>query len=106
MKGICELNSSLENKQDKGLYVKCKGTEWGVTATLTASGLQFIVLVDTLIYVVWFASTTTVNVRNIGANTTATGTNSCTLDTITFARNGRTLTVNKPTFSPIMIYAY
>lgn len=57
-------------------------------------------------YLVWLASTSTVSVRNIGANTTATGNNSCTLDTITFARSGNTLTVSKSTVSAISIYAY
>lgn len=78
-------------------------TPWGTSITLPVDRNQFIVLASTELYVVWFAATNTVRVRNVGANTTEDGTDSVTMGSITFSRSGLRLTVTSSSSNAITI---
>ena len=59
---------------------------WGTSCQTTIGRVQFLVLTNRVLYVVWLASTNDINVANVAANTYKSGTGSVTLDTITFTR--------------------
>lgn len=95
------------NKQDKGNYVTRQGTAWGSSANLTANTLHFMAIVDTTFYIVWFAGSSDVNVKNIGTNENVSGTNSCVIDNVTFTRTDNTkLTIQTSRTCCISIYAF
>ena len=67
---------------------------YGTKVTSASAKNFYLVLFADRLYLVWFVSTSDVNIRNVGENTTATGSGSATLDSVTFTRNAdTTLTV-------------
>ena len=104
---VNEVNGNTYTKTETDTIInsnfKRASTPWGISVTLPVDRNQFVVLVSTELFVVWFAATNTVRVRNVGANTTADGTDTVTIGGITFSRSGLRLTVTSSSSNAITI---
>ena len=98
---VNEVNSAYPTAINNNF--KRASTSWGTSVTLPVDRNHFIVLASTDMFLIWFASTNTVRVRNVGANTTADGTDSVTIGGITFSRSGLRLTVTSTSNNAITI---
>ena len=93
--------ASVWDKMEK--KVNRASTAWGTSVTLPVDRNQFIVIIGNTMFVVWFAGTNELQIRSVGDNTTASGTNSVTHNNVTFTRNGLRLTVTKSSNDAITI---
>jgi len=98
---VNEVNSAYPTAINNNF--KRASTAWGTSVTLPVDRNHFIVLASTDMFLIWFASTNTVRVRNVGANTTVDGIDSVTIGGITFSRSGLRLTVTSTSSNAITI---
>lgn len=67
-------------------YARRYVTTWGTTCQTSEGRVQFLVLTNRVLYVVWLASTNDINVANVASNTYQSGTGNVTVDNIVFTR--------------------